>query len=87
MGSTVRVICCQSFHSPQRDIYRRCIEKERREVEVESRSEYGREVQKRDVEERNRYSPRTGADIEEQKIRTEGTRTDQKDPHIYKRNE
>ena len=27
----------------------------------------GREVQKRDVEERNRYHPRTRADIEDQK--------------------
>ena len=53
----------------------------------------GREVQKRDVEERTRYCPIIGADIEEQKIgteeeiRTEETRTDQKDPHIYKGNE
>ena len=51
-----------------------------------------REVQKRDVEEINRYRPRIGADIEEQKIGTEEEirierqeiRTDQKD-HIYKK--
>ena len=53
----------------------------------------GREVQKRDVEESNRYRPRIGADIEEQKIgteeeiRIEETRTDQKDSHIYEGND
>ena len=53
----------------------------------------GRQVQKRDVDESNRYRSRIGADIEEQKIateeeiRTEETRTNQKDPHIYKGNE
>ena len=52
----------------------------------------GREVQKRDVEESNRYRPRIGADIEEQKTGTEEdiridrqeTRIDQKD-YIYKK--
>ena len=50
-----------------------------------------REVQKRDVEERN--CPRTGADIEEQKIGTEEEirterqeiRTNQKDLHIRRK--
>ena len=52
-----------------------------------------REVQKRDVEERSRYCPRTGADIEEWKIgieeeiRTERQeiRTNQKDLHIRRK--
>ena len=89
MGSTVQVIYYQSFHSSQRDTYRRCIEKERREVEVQSRCEHG----KRSTEERNRIRPEIGVDIEKQKIgteeeiRTEGTRTNQKDPHTYKGNE
>ena len=83
MGSTVRVICCQSFHSPQRDIYRRCIEKERREVEVQSRSEHG----KRSTEERHRrYHLRIRAEKQktgtEDVIRTKEIRTYQKDLHI-----
>ena len=52
-----------------------------------------REVQKSDVEEMSRYCPRTGADIEEQKIGTEEeirierqeTRIDQKDLYIRRK--
>ena len=50
----------------------------------------GRQGQKRDIDESNRYRSRIGADIEKQKImteeeiRTEETRTNQKDPQYIK---